>query len=149
MAYPIRPLPSVVAARGARHPGTVGYRLLGDAVMLVHFGFLLFLAVGGFLAWRWPRVLPAHVAAAGWGLLSVLAGVTCPLTTWEDALRRRAGAAGLDRGFVDTYLTGVVYPAEHLPAVQALLAALVAVSWLGAAARRSTARRRQEHARRG
>ena len=116
--------------------------------MLVHFGFLLFLAVGGFLAWRWPRLLVAHVAAAGWGLLSVLAGVECPLTAWEDALRRRAGAAGLERGFIDTYLTGVVYPAEHLRTAQLLLAGLVVVSWAGVAARRRTAHRRREHARR-
>lgn len=116
--------------------------------MVVHFGFLVFLAVGGFLAWRWPRLIVAHLAAAAWGLVSVLAGVECPLTTWEDALRRRAGAAGLDRGFVDTYLTGVVYPAEHLRTVQLLVAGLVAVSWAGFAVRRRTARRREEHVRR-
>jgi hypothetical protein len=35
----------------------MGYRLLGDAVMLVHFAFLVFVVTGGFLAWRWPWVI--------------------------------------------------------------------------------------------
>jgi hypothetical protein len=109
----------------------VAYRLLGEAVMLAHFSFLAFLAVGGFLAWRWPRLILAHLATAGWGVLSVLAGMPCPLTAWEDALRRRAGEEGLARGFVDTYLTGVIYPEEHLVTAQALLAGLVLVSWAG------------------
>ena len=104
--------------------------------MLAHFGFLVFLTVGGFLAWRWPRVLVAHAAAAVWGALSVLAGVDCPLTAWEDALRRRGGEQGLPAGFIDTYLTGVVYPREDLLAAQLLVAVLVAVSWLGLAFRR-------------
>ena len=85
------------------------YRLLADAVMLAHFGFLVFLALGGFLAWRHPRVLVLHIAAVGWAALSV-AGMDCPLTAWEDDLRRLAGEPGLPRGFIDTYLTGVVYP---------------------------------------
>ncbi|NUS01143.1 MAG: DUF2784 family protein, partial [Nonomuraea sp.] len=29
------------------------YRLIADAVMVVHFAFLAYLAVGGFIAWRW------------------------------------------------------------------------------------------------
>ena len=111
------------------------YRLLADAVMLAHFGFLAFLAVGGFLAWRWPRVLVAHAAAVVWGALSVFAGLDCPLTGWEDELRRLGAEPGLPAGFVDTYLTGVVYPREHLRAAQLLVAGLIAASWLGLAVR--------------
>jgi hypothetical protein len=96
------------------------HRLLADAVMLVHFGFLVFLAVGGFLAWRWPWVLGAHVAAVVWGALSVFVGLDCPLTAWEDHFRRLSGEQGLPAGFVDTYLTGVVYPREDLVAAQLL-----------------------------
>ncbi|MGI9000993.1 MAG: DUF2784 domain-containing protein [Pseudonocardia sp.] len=118
----------------------MGYRLLGDAVMLVHFGFLVFLIVGGFLAWRWPRLIVVHLVTAAWGLLSVTVGVTCPLTTWEDALRRRVDGLGLERGFIDTYLTGVVYPAEYLRTVQLVVAALVVVSWVGFAVRRRAVR---------
>jgi hypothetical protein len=110
----------------------VAYRLLADAVMLAHFGFLVFLALGGFLAWRHRWVFVPHAAAVGWAVLS-LAGADCPLTAWEDGLRRLAGEQGLARGFIDTYLTGVVYPREDLLAAQLLVAVPAAVSWIGLA----------------
>ena len=110
-------------------------RLLADAVMLVHFGFLVFLTLGGFLAWRYRWVIGLHAAAAGWGLLSVLVGVPCPLTGWENRFRLLAGEQGLPRGFIDTYLTGVVYPTEYLLTAQLLVGGLVAVSWAGLAVR--------------
>jgi hypothetical protein len=109
----------------------VGYRLLAELVMLLHFGFLAYVALGGFLAWRRPWLVVPHAAAAVWGAVSATVGIPCPLTAWEDAARRAAGAQGLARGFVDTYLTGAVYPQEHLVTAQLLVAALVAVSWTG------------------
>ena len=112
------------------------YRLLADAVMLAHFGFLVFLVLGGFVAWRHRWVLVPHIAAVGWAALSVV-GMDCPLTAWEDDLRRLAGEQGLPRGFIDTYLTGVVYPPEYLPVAQLLAAVLVVVSWVGMAVHRS------------
>lgn len=115
----------------------MGYRLAADGVLLAHLGFLLFVALGGFLAWRHRWVAVPHALAVGWGLLSVAAGVGCPLTLWEDRFRRAAGDEGLAGGFVDTYLTGVIYPAEHLLTAQLLVAGLVAVSWIGVAGRRS------------
>jgi hypothetical protein len=108
--------------------------VLADVVMLAHFGFLLFVALGGFVAWRYRWVVVPHVAAIGWATLSV-AGVECPLTGWEDGLRRLGGDEGLPNGFIDTYVTGVVYPQEHLLAAQLLVAALVAASWVGLAVR--------------
>jgi len=59
----------------------------------------------------------------------------CPLTAWEDDLRRLAGEQGLPRGFIDTYLTGVVYSEAYLRPAQFLVAALIATSWAGLAAR--------------
>jgi Protein of Unknown function (DUF2784) len=118
----------------------VAHQLLAEVVMLLHFGFLVFVALGGFLAWRWPWLFVPHVAAVTWGALSVAAGLLCPLTGWEDWARRRAGEQGLPRGFIDTYITGVVYPAEYLVTAQVLVATLVAVSWAGLLVR---ARRRR------
>ena len=111
------------------------YRLLADAVMLAHFGFLAFVVLGGFVAWRYRWVLVPHVAAVSWGALTVVVGLQCPLTGWEDGLRRLGDEDGLPRGFIDTYLTGVIYPREHLIAAQLLVAGLVAASWLGLAVR--------------
>ena len=109
----------------------MGYQLLAELVMLLHFGFLVYVALGGFLAWRWPWAIVPHAAAVVWGALSATVGIPCPLTGWEDAARREAGELGLPRGFIDTYLTGVVYPEEHLLTAQLLVAALVLVSWAG------------------
>jgi len=111
----------------------VVYRLLADAVMLIHFGFLAFVALGGFAAWRYRWVLVPHVVAVAWGALTVTVGLECPLTSWENTLRRLGDEEGLPRGFIDTYLTGVVYPQEYLLAAQLLVAALIVVSWAGLA----------------
>jgi hypothetical protein len=108
----------------------VVYRILSDAVMLIHFSFLLFLALGGFLACRFRWVIVPHLGAAAWAAMSVFAGVECPLTEWENGLRRLGEGRGLPGGYIDTYLTGVIYPEQHLRAVQLLLAVVVALSWL-------------------
>ncbi|MET7772163.1 DUF2784 domain-containing protein [Nocardia sp. NPDC005366] len=108
------------------------YRLLADAAAAVHFAFLAYVVVGGFLAWRLPRTIWPHLFAVGWGVGSVLVGYECPLTHLEDWSRRRAGEAGLpSSGFIDHYLTGVIYPESALGLVRALVALCVVVSWSG------------------
>ena len=109
--------------------------------MLAHFAFLAYIALGGFLAWWRPWLLVPHVVAVLWVTLTVTVGLVCPLTTWEDGARRAAGGQGIPRGFIDTYLTGVVYPEDHLVTAQLLLAALVVVSWTGLLIRRRPRRR--------
>ena len=91
----------------------MAYLILADAAMLVHFVVLLYLVFGGFLAWRWRWTIVPHVAMVSWGVLILLAVVDCPLTSLEDWARRRAGEQGLPRGFIDTYLTGVIYSGER------------------------------------
>ena len=117
----------------------MGYRVLADVTMVVHFAFVVFVVTGGFLAWRWPHLIWPHLAAGAWGLCIVVFRLDCPLTRVEDHARQRAGDAGLSGGFIDTYLTGVVYPERYLVAVQALAAAAVAVSWAGVVHRRRRA----------
>jgi hypothetical protein len=99
-------------------------------VLVVHLAFLVYLALGGFLARRHPRTLALHVAVVAWGAGSVLLGYDCPLTGVERWARERAGRAPLaEGGFIDHYLTGVVYPERFLAAAQLLVAALVLLSW--------------------
>jgi len=116
----------------------VAYRWLADLVMLIHFGFLAFVVLGGFLSWFRPWLIVPHGLAALWGALTVTVGLTCPLTAWEDRARQLAGQQGLPRGFIDTYLTGIVYPEQDLVGAQLLIATLVAVSWAGWAVLRVT-----------
>ena len=66
-------------------------RLLADVVVLAHLAYLVFIPVGGFLAWRWPKVIPAHLAAIAVAIVSITAGFDCPLTTWENSLRKAGG----------------------------------------------------------
>jgi hypothetical protein len=104
--------------------------VLADLTMAAHFGYLLYLVVGGFLAWRWPTSIVAHLMAVAWGGLAVAFTWDCPLTVLENVLRRRASEPDLgDKGFIATYLTGQVYPEEHLQLVQLGAAVLVTLSW--------------------
>ena len=110
----------------------MGYRVLADSVMLVHFGFLAFVVFGGFLSWRWPRLIWVHLAAASWGLATVVFSIRCPLTDVEDWARERAGEARLSgTGFIDHYIENVLYPERYTALLQALAAATVLVSWVG------------------
>ncbi len=86
------------------------FRLLADALVVLHFGFILFVIAGGVLAWRWPRVAWIHVPAAVWGALIEFRGWICPLTPLENLFRRRAGDAGYTGGFIEHYLIPVIYP---------------------------------------
>jgi hypothetical protein len=89
----------------------MGLRLLADVLVGIHFLFVLFVVGGGFLAWRWPRVVWAHVPVALWGALIEFAGWICPLTPLENQLRRAAGEAGYAGGFIEHYVIPVIYPA--------------------------------------
>src|SRR5439155_21257746 len=67
------------------------YRLLANAVVAFHGLFILFVVLGGFLAWRWRWVAAVHIPCASWGILIEYRGGICPLTPLENSLRARAG----------------------------------------------------------
>ena len=81
-----------------------------DAVLLLHLAFIVFVAAGGLLVWRWPRAAWVHLPCAAWGAVVELAGWTCPLTPLENHLRQLAGQHGYATSFVSHYLLPVVYP---------------------------------------
>ncbi|MBB5131782.1 hypothetical protein HNP84_001495 [Thermocatellispora tengchongensis] len=121
------------------------YRLVGETAMVVHFLVLVYMAFGGFLAWRWPRAIWPHAAIAAWGLISVTTGVECPLTIVENWGRHNAGLEGLrPSGFIDHYIEGVVYPEEYTTAVRWAVAAVVLSSWAGFVLLRRRARTPRE-----
>jgi hypothetical protein len=124
----------------------MGYRVLAETTMVVHFAVLVYLLLGGFLAWRWTAAVWPHLAIAAWGLTSTVFVWPCPLTMLEDWSRRRAGEAGLRTGFIDTYLTGVVYPERYTTQIQIAIGAVVVASWIGVAVRRRTQERAAEAA---
>jgi hypothetical protein len=104
---------------------------MADLVVVVHFAFIAFVAVGGFLAWRWRRLVWLHAAAVMWALGSVTVGYDCPLTPLEKQLRRSAGERGYAGGFVDRYIEGVIYPERYTSLVRLVVAAAVLAAWAG------------------
>ncbi|MHC4126934.1 MAG: DUF2784 domain-containing protein [Planctomycetota bacterium] len=79
----------------------MGYALLADLLVLVHLlivcfviGGLVAIVVGAVRHWGWvrhPVFRLCHVAAIVVVATNAVAGVLCPLTEWEYALRDRAG----------------------------------------------------------
>lgn len=101
------------------------YRLLADFLVALHTLFVLFVVAGGFLALRWRRLAWLHVPAALWGAVIEFMGWICPLTPVENALRRLAGEAGYQGGFVEHYLMPMLYPAHYTLALRLALGVLV------------------------
>jgi len=73
------------------------YRLLADAVVLIHLGFVAFVVFGGLLVLRWHRLAWLHVPAVAWGVGIELVGGVCPLTPIENGLRAMGGGSASAR----------------------------------------------------
>ena len=100
---------------------------LADLVVVVHFAFVCFVAVGAFLLLRWPRLAWVHLPCAAWGAVIELTGVICPLTPLEKWLRLQAGRASYEGGFIQHYIVGLIYPEGLTREMQLGLAVLVVV----------------------
>lgn len=103
------------------------YDSLATLVVIVHFAFVLFVALGGLLVLRRPRLAWLHVPAALYGAVIEFVGFDCPLTPLEIWLRRQAGEAGYSGGFIEHYVTAALYPEGLTREVQVLLGTLVLV----------------------
>lgn len=101
------------------------WSLLADAVVVLHALFVAFVALGGLLAFRWPRVAWLQLSCAAYGFLIEAVGWTCPLTPLENRFRALAGQAGYSGGFVRHYLIPLIYPEPFPPWLGAALAATV------------------------
>jgi hypothetical protein len=86
------------------------WRILADLLVVLHLAFAAFVIFGGFLTWKWRWTAFAHLPALAWGLWVETSGQICPLTPLEIHLRRLAGEAGYQGGFLNHYLIAVLYP---------------------------------------
>ena len=86
------------------------YRVAAEAVLLLHFGFILFAVLGGLAVARWGWLALFHVPAVAWSFFVETTGRICPLTYAENLLRSRAGRSGYAEGFLEHYLLPVIYP---------------------------------------
>jgi hypothetical protein len=103
----------------------MGYHWLANIVVAVHLGFVLFVVLGVILVARWRRLAWVHLPAALWGALIEFAGWVCPLTPLENHLRQLAGERGYSGGFIEHYVTALIYPSGLSRPVQVALGILV------------------------
>ncbi len=118
------------------------YSLIADTILVIHFAFVVFVVFGlvlilvGLLA-RWScihnRIFRiAHLAAVGFVVLQAWLGQLCPLTIWENELRRRAGQSGYTETFVEHWLHEILfYQAQPwvFTMIYTCFGALVALVW--------------------
>ncbi|SHF91270.1 Protein of Unknown function [Microbulbifer donghaiensis] len=118
------------------------YLLAADAVLFAHtllvafvvFG-LAFILIGKLRSWSWVRnrwFRLAHLACIGVVVLQAWVGAICPLTTWEMALRERAGEAVYSGSFIAHWLESILYyraPEWVFVVCYTVFGALVAAAW--------------------
>ena len=116
--------------------------LAADLILFVHvlfvafvvFGLVLIL-IGKPLRWDWVRnrrFRIAHLIAIGIVVLQSWFGMICPLTTWEMALRERAGDATYAGSFIAHWLDAILYyqaPPWVFAVAYTAFGALVVLSW--------------------
>jgi hypothetical protein len=114
----------------------VWFRIVVYAAVAAHFAFLAFGVLGGFLAWRWPRLIWLQATGVAWLVLVVAAHLICPLTWVEDRAREHAGMPPKPGGFIANYIAGVFFPRGHQPAAMVVAGTVIVISWIGLAALR-------------
>lgn len=89
---------------------------------------MLFVVLGGLLVARHRRLMIPHLLCAAWGVFIAASGGICPLTPLENWLRRRAGEVGYAGGFIEHYVTPVLYPEGLTRELQWALAAVAVLA---------------------
>jgi hypothetical protein len=119
------------------------YILLADLLLLLHFGFVLFVVagqalvlLGWFRDWTWTRrpiFRWVHFVCIGIVVLQSWFGVPCPLTVWEGDLREKAGdlGGGYETSFIRYWVGSILFyeaPAWVFGLIYSLFGFLVAVT---------------------
>jgi hypothetical protein len=105
--------------------------LLAGVTVVLHFAALLYIGLGGFLAWWWPKSIFIHVLFAVWGVAINTLPINCPLTEVENYFRGLQGQGPLPGGFNEYYIYGHIVPRPLLPVLVAGAVILLVVSYVG------------------
>lgn len=100
-------------------------KILADAIVVIHFLFIIFVICGGLLVLRWPKMAIVHLPAAVWGAVVEIFGWICPLTPLENRFRDLAGETAYSGDFIGRYLLPVIYPENLTADIQYILGGLV------------------------
>lgn len=116
--------------------------LLADALLALHTGIVVFVIgllplvlLGGALGWRWVR--HAGLRIGHLGLMVFIAaqawlGQLCPLTVWEQTLRRAAGQGSYRESFIEHWLSRLLYwdaPGWMFVVAYTAFTVIVALAW--------------------
>jgi hypothetical protein len=94
-------------------------RLLADLIVVFHATYVSFVVFGLVLIllgiafrWGWVRNVwfrTLHLTAIGIVVLEAVVGMTCPLTDWENRLRRMAGEGGYAGDFIGYWAHRLIF----------------------------------------
>ncbi len=118
------------------------YPLAADAILVVHFAFVIFIVggqlciiVGAYRKWGWVRNLAfriCHLLAIAVVIAQAWLDRYCPLTIWESRLRQAAGQQAYQGTFVQEWLGKLLYfdaPLWVFAILYSLFGARVLASW--------------------
>lgn len=116
--------------------------LLADALLALHMGIVIFVVgllplilIGGARGWRWVRhfgLRLTHLALMVFIAVQAWLGQLCPLTIWEQALRRTAGQGSYGESFIEHWLSRLLYwdaPWWVFVAAYTVFAVVVGAAW--------------------
>ncbi|SNB54338.1 Protein of Unknown function [Marinobacter sp. es.042] len=116
--------------------------IFADTLLILHTMLVVFVILGlvatfagYFFQWRWVRNFwfrLSHLIVIVVVVLQSWLGVLCPLTTWEMALRAKAGEAGYEGSFIQHWLQSILYysaPDWVFILAYTVFGALVLASW--------------------
>jgi len=119
------------------------FTILADAVVVVHAAYVAFVVgglvailIGAAMGWRWTRSFAfraAHLAAIALVCVESLVGVMCPLTSLEDSMRERGGAARYPGDFVGYWAHRLIFynfPPWMFTIAYIAFAAVVAITFI-------------------
>jgi len=95
------------------------YRVLADAILVMHLLFVAFVVLGfglilvGIRAkWNWVHnrlFRVTHLVAIIFVVVQAWFGAICPLTVWENQLRQMAGESGYSQTFIGYWLHKILF----------------------------------------
>jgi hypothetical protein len=125
------PCPASAAAELCRNKSTLrasikqaegtfmNYALLADLIVAIHVAYVSYIVigqmaimVGAWRGWQWIHnrwFRATHLLAITTVALEAVFGIACPLTVWEDELRRAAGNDVSAGTFVGRFLHRVIF----------------------------------------
>jgi hypothetical protein len=119
------------------------YGYLADLLVGIHVAYVAYVVIGQLLiwigwplGWKWvrnPWFRWTHLAAIGFVALEEFAGMTCPLTDWEYALRELAGQPFSGETFLARLMHDVLFyqgPPWVFTAIHLLMAGLVLATFV-------------------